>query len=214
MNPAAAAMHVTNTRNNGARALIEGGCFAVSRKALPLAFMDGEDHGSWAAEGNGSTERLKSAGTLSMAGCREKSADRPATILLIDDDAIDVSAIRRAIGELRIVNPVVAARDGVEALEMLRGENGHAKLGTPLLILLDLHMPRMDGIEFLEELRGDPDLRRTMVFVMTGSASEDDKERAYEYNIAGYVPKSGPARSLVQSIAALENYWRTIELPD
>jgi CheY-like chemotaxis protein len=97
---------------------------------------------------------------------------------------------------------------------MPRGENDHAKLETPFLILLDLNMPRMGGIEFLKELRGDPELRRTLVFVMTTSAAEEDRERAYEYNVAGYVLKDRPRQTFVQSIAALESYWRTIELPD
>jgi CheY-like chemotaxis protein len=147
---------------------------------------------------------------------RRDGAPKPetATILLVDDDAIDVAAIRRAFRKLEIVNPIAVARNGIEALDMLRGENGQAKLETPFLILLDLNMPRMGGIEFLKELRADLELRRTLVFVMTTSAAEDDRERAYEYNVAGYVLKDRPGQTFLQSIAALESYWSAIELPD
>ena len=94
---------------------------------------------------------------------------RTVTILLVDDDKVDAMAVKRSFRELKIANPVIEAHNGIEALERLRGENGHEKVPEPLLMLLDLNMPRMGGIEFLEELRRDPVLRRTLVFVMTTS---------------------------------------------
>lgn len=136
------------------------------------------------------------------------------TILLVDDDRVDVMAIKRSFRELKIVNPIIEAHDGLEALEMLRGENGYAKLPPPDLVLLDLNMPRMGGIEFLEELRGDPELRRTIVFVMTTSAAEEDRVRAYDKNIAGYVVKHRPGQSFLDAIGMLHHYWRVIEFPD
>jgi CheY-like chemotaxis protein len=152
---------------------------------------------------------------LLPAGLRSRDpTHRTITILLIDDDAIDVIAIRRSFWQLKIANPLVVARNGLEALDILRGDNSHAKLEAPYLILLDLNMPRMGGIEFLDELRRDPALRRTLVFVMTTSTADEDRERAYEKNIAGYVMKPGPGDGFAATIGALESYWRAIEFPD
>jgi CheY-like chemotaxis protein len=136
------------------------------------------------------------------------------SILLVDDDTIDVVAIRRSFWQLKIANPVVVARNGIEALDILRGDAGHEKLEAPYLILLDLDMPRMGGIEFLDEVRRDPALRRTLVFVMTTSAADKDLQLAYEKNIAGYIVKPASGQSFMEAIRALENYWRAIEFPD
>ena len=135
------------------------------------------------------------------------------SLLLVDDDPIDMQAIRRSLRVLRIDNPVIEARDGVEALQHLRGENGHDRVPSPRLVLLDLNMPRMGGMEFLEEVRRDSGLRPTLVFVMTTSASEDDKARAYARNVAGYVLKQQPGRPFLETIRTLERYWRTLEFP-
>jgi CheY-like chemotaxis protein len=135
------------------------------------------------------------------------------TIMVVDDDRVDTMAIRRSLRELKIANPVVAARDGIEALERLRGENGHEKLRSPHLVLLDLNMPRMGGIEFLEELRADPVLQSTLVFVMTTSSATEDRTRAYAKNVAGYVLKFQQEQGFQNAILMLEHYWRIIEFP-
>jgi CheY-like chemotaxis protein len=139
--------------------------------------------------------------------------DNMVTILLVDDDKVDTMAVRRSFRELNIPNPVIATRNGIEALECLRGENGHEKVPSPCLVLLDLNMPRMGGIEFLGELRNDPALRRTVVVVMTTSEAEEDRVRAYDKNVAGYVLKHRPGQSFLDSIGMLQHYWRTIEFP-
>jgi CheY-like chemotaxis protein len=135
------------------------------------------------------------------------------TILLVDDDKVDTMAVRRSFRELKITNPVIETRNGIEALEHLRGENGHQKVPSPCLVLLDLNMPRMGGLEFLEVLRADASLHRTPVFVMTTSAAEDDKTRAYDKNVAGYVLKHRPGLSFLDAISMLEHYWRVVEFP-
>jgi CheY-like chemotaxis protein len=135
------------------------------------------------------------------------------TILLVDDDKVDVMAVKRSFRELKIANPIVEARNGIEALDRLRGQNGHQKVPSPCLVLLDLNMPRMGGVEFLNKLRRDEALRSTLVFVMTTSGAADDRARAYDMNIAGYVLKHRPGQSFLEAISMLEHYWRVIEFP-
>lgn len=135
-------------------------------------------------------------------------------IFLVEDDEVDVMAVKRALKELKIANPVFRAADGIDALEILRGQNGKTKLPRPFIILLDLNMPRMGGLEFLAELRKDPDLRRSIVFVMTTSAAEEDRIRAYNRCISGYVLKHSAAHSFLDAVTMLEHYWRVIEFPE
>jgi CheY-like chemotaxis protein len=140
--------------------------------------------------------------------------DRMVTILLVDDDKVDAMALKRAFRHLKINNPVVEAHNGIEALDRLRGQNGYDKVPAPCLVLLDLNMPRMGGIEFLGELRRDPLLRRTLVFVMTTSAAEEDRARAYDKNVAGYVLKHRSGESFLESMNMLKDYSQMIEFPD
>ncbi len=131
--------------------------------------------------------------------------------LLVDDDDYDVMAIQRAFQTLRILNPIHVARDGVEALEKLRGVNGEA-VPIPRVLLLDLNMPRMNGLEFLGELRGDPELSSTTVFVLTTSDGESDRKAAATYNVSGYVVKSDDsAADLMEVMTNLRQYWRVVE---
>jgi CheY-like chemotaxis protein len=136
------------------------------------------------------------------------------TILLVDDDIIDVMAVKRSFRELRIANPIIEAQNGLEALDRLRGQNGYSKVPAPCLVLLDLNMPKMSGFEFLAELRRDTELQRTVIFVMTTSADEEDRTRAYDKHVAGYLLKHRPGQSFLDSIDMLERYWRVVEFPD
>ena len=135
-------------------------------------------------------------------------------LLLVEDDEVDVQGLKRAFAKSRIGNPITVARDGIEALEILRGENGQAKLAKPHLILLDLNMPRMNGLEFLEAIRADEDLKTSVVFMITTSRAEEDKARAYEKNVAGYIVKQDPANTFMQAVALLEHYWKIVEFPE
>ena len=134
-------------------------------------------------------------------------------LLLVDDDEVDVQGLKRAFAKSRIANPITVARDGIEALEVLRGENGRTKLAKQHMILLDLNMPRMDGIEFLEVIRADDELKSAVVFMVTTSKAEEDKARAYGHNVAGYIVKQDPANTFMQAVSLLEHYWKIIELP-
>ncbi|WP_044528484.1 response regulator [Herbaspirillum sp. B65] len=131
------------------------------------------------------------------------------SLLIVDDDDIDVMGVRRALEKLRIANPSFRARDGLEALDMLRG----GMLPSPSIVLLDLNMPRMNGIEFLRELRADKMLTKTVVFVLTTSKADEDMAMAYEKHIAGYMTKSTINRDFMSAIGLLEHYWRIVELP-
>ena len=134
-------------------------------------------------------------------------------LLLVEDDDVDVQGFKRAFAKQRIGNPITVAQDGIEGLEHLRGTNGKARLPRPFIILLDLNMPRMDGIEFLETIRADDDLKDAIVFMITTSKAEEDKTRAYGLNVAGYIVKQDPVKTFLDAVALLEHYWKVVELP-
>ena len=110
-------------------------------------------------------------------------------ILLVDDDEVDVFAVQRTIRKQKITNPLHIAQDGREALEMLRGTSDRPPLPQPLIILLDLNMPRMGGLEFLREVRADPAHEDLSIFVLTTSDDPRDRRAAAEYNVSGYLLK-------------------------
>lgn len=137
----------------------------------------------------------------------------PLNVLLIEDDEIDIEAVQRAFKEQKILNPIHVARDGVEGLEMMRGENGQEKITSPYLILLDINMPRMNGFEFLDVVRADPQLNKSIIFVLTTSSDDEDKMRAYERHVAGYIVKSRAGIGFLDAVKMLDSYWRVVELP-
>lgn len=136
--------------------------------------------------------------------------DRCLNILLVDDDEVDVMNVKRAFAKAHITNPLYVAHDGLQALEQLRAGDFQC---DRRLVLLDLNMPRMNGIEFLRELRKDPVLHATPVVVLTTSDDERDKVDAYNLNVAGYLLKPVTFASFVEIMAALNKYWTLVELP-
>lgn len=134
-------------------------------------------------------------------------------ILLVEDDEIDAEFIQRAFKNERIANPLIIESDGVDALDRLRGTNGKERLETPFLILLDLNLPRMDGLHFLKELREDPELRTSIVFILTTSNLDRDRVAAYEKQVAGYILKENAGSDFVQLLKMLKHYWRVVEFP-
>ena len=138
------------------------------------------------------------------------SPERVLNLVLVEDDEIDVMNVRRALERAHVTNPLFIANNGLEALQLLR-TNEVPK--DRRLVLLDLNMPKMNGIEFLRELRKDPELRSTPVVVLTTSDDERDKMQAYDLNIAGYLLKPVTFVNFVDVMAALNKYWALVELP-
>lgn len=133
----------------------------------------------------------------------------PLAILLVEDDAIDVMNVRRAFKKNNFTNPIYEAQNGIEALQLLRA----GTLPRRHIVLLDLNMPRMNGIEFLRELRADPALKSTAVVVLTTSNGERDKVEAYNLNVAGYLVKPVTFQSFVELMSTLNKYWTLVEFP-
>ena len=130
-----------------------------------------------------------------------------ATILLVEDDDIDAMIVQRAFKKLRIINPIVRAKDGIVALDLLR----NASVSRPYIILLDLNMPRMGGLEMLKELRSDEVLKNNVVFVLTTSKDDEDKFAAYSQNIAGYILKENLQDGFDELVKLLDHYWRIVD---
>jgi CheY-like chemotaxis protein len=128
-------------------------------------------------------------------------------ILLVEDDSIDAKAFVRAMGKLKVGNPMIHARDGVEGLSKLR------TMPRPNLVILDINMPRMNGLEMLRRIRQDDELHDTIVFVLTTSNDDQDKFEAYNLNVAGYMLKSDMGNSFIRAVALVENYWNVVEFP-
>jgi len=137
-------------------------------------------------------------------------AERLLNILLVEDDEVDVMNVQRAFERNHMTSALFVAGNGIEALSMLRS-NLIPK--DRRLILLDLNMPKMNGIEFLEELRADPDLAKTPVVVLTTSNDDQDKIDAYNFNVAGYLLKPVTFSSFCERMATLDKYWALVEMP-
>jgi len=138
------------------------------------------------------------------------ATDRLLNILIVEDDEVDVMNVQRAFRKNNIANPLFVAGNGLEALELLRG--GKVPRDRRI-ILLDLNMPKMNGIEFLRELRADPELLPTPVIVLTTSNDERDRIEAYNLNVAGYLLKPVTFSNFCETMATLNKYWALVELP-
>ncbi|TMQ06891.1 MAG: response regulator [Deltaproteobacteria bacterium] len=135
--------------------------------------------------------------------------DRALNILLVDDDEIDVMTVKRAFTKNKIGNQLFVANDGIQALELLRSD------GIPpsrRLVLLDLNMPRMNGIELLREIRADPDLCALTVIVLTTSNEDRDRVEAYQLNVAGYLLKPVTFHAFAEVMSMLNKYWTLMEM--
>lgn len=136
--------------------------------------------------------------------------DHALNILLVDDDEVDVMTVKRAFSRANITNKLYVATDGIEALSLLRSD------GIPparRVVLLDLNMPRMSGIELLRELRADPTLHAITVVVLTTSNEDRDRVEAYQLNVAGYLLKPVTFHAFAEVMSTLNKYWTLMEMP-
>jgi CheY-like chemotaxis protein len=136
--------------------------------------------------------------------------DHALNILLVDDDEVDVMTVKRAFSRANIANKLYVATDGIEALNLLRSN------GIPAarrMVLLDLNMPRMSGIEVLREIRADPVLHATTVVVLTTSNEDRDRVEAYKLNVAGYLLKPVTFHAFADVMSTLNKYWTLMEMP-
>ena len=136
--------------------------------------------------------------------------ERILNILLVDDDEVDVMNVQRAFKKANITSPVYVAGNGIEALEMLRGP---VLRQARRLVLLDINMPKMNGIELLREVRKDPLLKALCIVVLTTSNEDRDRIDAYQLNVAGYLLKPVTFIDFVDLVSTLTKYWTLMEMP-
>ncbi|UWQ49105.1 response regulator [Leisingera caerulea] len=134
-------------------------------------------------------------------------------VLLAEDDDGDAKAVLRAFRKARVANGITRAVDGVEALDYLRGTGGKERIKAPFVLLADINMPRMNGIELVREMREDPELSSTVVFFLTTSSHDQDIDAAYGLNAAGYIVKETAGRDFLQLVGMIGRYWRIVEFP-
>jgi CheY-like chemotaxis protein len=131
------------------------------------------------------------------------------SILLVEDDLVDMMSVKRALKELKVTNPLVHVENGVEALEYLKNPEHH----PPAIILLDLNMPKMNGHEFLSIMKNDDALKRLPVIVLTTSQGELDKIQSFDLGVAGYMVKPVDYQQFVEVMRTIRLYWTLSELP-
>ncbi len=129
-------------------------------------------------------------------------------LLLVDDDAVDVMTVKRGLAKAGIAHQLTEAADGLEALRVLRDG---AMPAARRLVLLDLNMPRMNGLEFLRALRADPQLASTPVVVLTTSAHENDRREAHRLHCAGYFVKPLEFATFVELLGVIDRYWSQVQ---
>ncbi len=130
-------------------------------------------------------------------------------ILLVEDDNVDAMTVKRALKDLRVTNPLVHSANGEEAIGYLRNDANE----KPCVILLDLNMPKMNGIEFLKVAKSDEMLKRIPAVVLTTSKDDRDKVESFELNVAGYIVKPVDYKKFVEAIRIVNLYWTLSELP-
>ncbi len=130
-------------------------------------------------------------------------------VLLVEDDAIDAMTVQRAFKDLKLTNPLAHVTNGEEALDYLRDPDHE----PPCVILLDLNMPRMNGVEFMRVAKADPDLKRIPIVVLTTSTEDSDVIDSYKLSVAGYIVKPVDYKKFVEAIRTIDLYWTISEMP-
>ena len=129
-------------------------------------------------------------------------------ILLVEDDNVDVMTVKRALKDIKVTNGLTHVTNGEEALEYLRGQDSK----MPCIVLLDLNMPKMNGIEFLKIVKADEELKKIPVVVLTTSGEEQDKIESFKLSVAGYIVKPADYKKFIEAVKTLELYWTLSEL--
>jgi CheY-like chemotaxis protein len=132
------------------------------------------------------------------------------SILLVEDDDIDVMSVRRALRDLKVTNRLYHVENGEEALIYLKNPDNE----KPAIILLDINMPRMNGLEFLKKIKQDPDHRQIPIIILTTSRAEMERYESFSTGAAGYMVKPVEYKQFVEVIRAIDLYWTLSELPD
>jgi CheY-like chemotaxis protein len=136
-----------------------------------------------------------------------KITNRP--ILLVEDDQVDTMTVKRALKEIHVTNPLVHVENGEEAVNYLRD----SQRDKPCIMLLDLNMPIMNGIEFLQVVKHDDQLKRIPVVVLTTSEEQQDKVSSFNLGVAGYMAKPVDYRQFVEVMRSIDAYWTISEMP-
>ena len=132
------------------------------------------------------------------------------SILLIEDDIVDAMTVKRALSDIKVTNALFTVGNGEEALEYLQDSNNE----QPGIILLDLNMPKMNGIEFLKVMKNDNSFKRIPVIILTTSQEENDKIESFNLGVAGYMIKPVDYLQFVETMRTIDMYWTLSELPD
>lgn len=130
-------------------------------------------------------------------------------ILLVEDDQVDTMTVKRALKEIHVSNPLVHVENGEEAVNYLRDSQRE----KPCIMLLDLNMPIMNGIEFLQVVKHDDQLKRIPVVVLTTSEEQQDKVSSFNLGVAGYMAKPVDYRQFVEVMRSIDAYWTISEMP-
>lgn len=138
--------------------------------------------------------------------------EKVTNILLVEDDYLDIMNVERELKKINIEYPIHVARNGREALNMLRGEGTEKISPAPSVILLDINMPKMNGLEFLEELRREPEFSHIPVFIMTTSNEETDRMAAQRLNVSGYIVKPLTFDTFEKGPSSLDSFSLFLDL--
>lgn len=134
-------------------------------------------------------------------------------ILVVEDDDGDARAVERTFRKTRFAKSILRTVDGIEALEILQGTEHCPRLQKPFLLLVDLNLPRMGGLALVAAIREDPQLRDTVIFVLTTSNRQQDKDAAYALKVAGYILKEKAGEDFQNLFSLVDSYGRLVELP-
>jgi CheY-like chemotaxis protein len=131
-------------------------------------------------------------------------------ILLVEDDKVDALTVKRALTELKVTNELIIRENGEEALNFLRDQYNQ----KPAIILLDINMPRMNGLEFLEITKNEQDIKKIPVIILTTSSEELDRMQSFQLGVAGYMVKPVDYKQFVDVVRVIDLYWTLSELPE